>query len=100
MNFSSQSHLLCIRRVNDEASAANRTGMIIDQLFMYGGLLQQQLGKKLIFFGADGATVFQGARSGVIRHLMEGFIPFVIPMHDFAHHTNLAVEALSGLPVV
>jgi hypothetical protein len=36
----------------------------------------------------------------VIQHLKEGFTPFVIPVHDFAHCTNLAVEALSGLPMV
>jgi hypothetical protein len=32
--------------------------------------------------------------------LKEGFAPFVILVHDFAHRTNLEVEALSGLPVV
>jgi hypothetical protein len=100
VNFSRQSHLLCIRRLDDANTAANLTEMITDQLFMHGGLSQQKLGEKLICFGADGAAVFQGTRSGVIQRLKEGFAPFVIPMHDFAHRTNLAVEALSGLPVV
>jgi hypothetical protein len=100
VNFSHQSHLLCIRCVNDEASVANLTEMITDQLFMHGGLSQQQLGEKLICFGIDGAVVFQGVRSGVIQRLKEGFTPFVIPVHDFVHHTNLAVEALSRLFVV
>jgi hypothetical protein len=45
VNFSRQSHLLCIRRVNDEASTANLIEMITDQLFMHGGLSQQQLEK-------------------------------------------------------
>jgi hypothetical protein len=66
VNFSRQSHLLCIKRLDDANTAANLTEMITDQLFMHGGLSQQQLGEKLICFGADGAAVFQGTRSGVI----------------------------------
>jgi hypothetical protein len=100
VNFSRQSHLLCIRRLDDANTAANLTEMITNQLFMHGGLSQQHLGEKLICFGADGAAVFQGTRSGVIQRLKEGFAPFVIPVHDFAHRTNLVVEALSGLPVL
>jgi hypothetical protein len=100
VNFSRESHLLCIRRVSDDAIALNLTEIITEHLFMHGGLSQQQLAKKLICFGVDGAAVFQGARSGVIQRLKEGYAPYVIPVHDFAHQTNLAVEALSGLPVV
>jgi hypothetical protein len=74
--------------------------MITEQLLMHGGLSQQQLVEKLICFGVDGAAVFQGARTGVIQCLKEGYAPYVIPVHDFSHRTNLAVEALSGLPIV
>jgi hypothetical protein len=64
MYFNCQSHMLCIRLVNDDANAANLTEVITDQLFMHRGLSQQQLGEKLICFGVDGAAVFQGTRSG------------------------------------
>jgi hypothetical protein len=67
---------------------------------MHRGLSQQQLGEKLICFGTNGTAVFQGAKNGVIQRLKEGFTPFVIPVHDFSHCTNLAVEALSRLPIV
>jgi hypothetical protein len=100
VNFSRESHLLCIRRMDDEANTQNLTEMITEQLFMHGGVSEKQLAEKLICFGADGAAVFQGARTGVIQRLKEGYAPYVIPVHDFAHRTNLAVEALSGLPVV
>jgi hypothetical protein len=59
------------------------------------------LAEKLICFGADGAAVFQGARTSVIQRLKEGYALYVIPVHDFAHRMNLAVEALlDRLPVV
>jgi hypothetical protein len=100
VNFSRENHLLCIKRVDDDAIAQNLTEMITEQLFMHGGVSEKQLAEKLIFFGADGAAVFQGARIGVIQRLKEGYAPYVIHVHDFAYRTNLAVEALSGLPVV
>jgi hypothetical protein len=59
-----------------------------------------ELAEKLIYFGTDGEAVFQGSRNGVIQQLKEKHSPFVIGVHDFAHRTNLAVEALSNLPMV
>jgi hypothetical protein len=73
--------------------------MIVEQLSWYGGILEMELVEKMICFGTDGVAVFQGSRNGVIQQLKEKHAPFVIGVHDFAHHTNLAVEALSNLPV-
>ena len=98
--FSRENHLLCIRCMSNDAIVLNLTKMITEHLFMHGGLSSQQLAEKLICFRADGATVFQSARSSVIQHLKEGYAPYVIPVHDFAHRTNLTVEALCGLLVV
>jgi hypothetical protein len=74
--------------------------MIMEQLSWHGGISEMELAEKLICFGADGVAVFQGSRNGVIQQLKEKHAPFVIGVHDFAHRTNLAVEALSNLPVV
>jgi hypothetical protein len=41
VNFSRESHLLCIRRVDDEATAQNLTEMITEQLFMHGGVSEK-----------------------------------------------------------
>jgi hypothetical protein len=100
VNFSRQSHMLCIRRLYSEANANNLTNMIVEQLSWHGGISEMELVEKMIYFGADGAAVFQGSRNGVIQQLKEKHTPFVIGVHDFAHRTNLAVEALSNLPVV
>jgi hypothetical protein len=91
VNFSCESHLLCIRSVDDEATTKNLTEMITEQFFMHGGVSEEQVAEKLICFGADGATIFQGARTGIIQRLKEGYTPYMIPVHDFAHRINLAV---------
>jgi hypothetical protein len=85
VNFSRESHLLCIRRVDDDSTTQNLTEMITEQLFMHGGVCEKQLAEKLICFRADGAVVFQGARTGMIQRLKEGYAPYVIHVHDFAH---------------
>jgi hypothetical protein len=53
-----KNHMLCIRHMNDDAIALNLTKMVTKQLFMHGGLSQQQLVKKLIYVGVDRAAVF------------------------------------------
>ena len=58
MYINRQSHMLCIRLMNDDTNAANLTEKITDQLFMHRGLSEQQLGEKLMCFGVDGAAVF------------------------------------------
>ena len=59
-----------------------------------------ELAQKLIYFDDDGAAVFYSSRNGVIQKLKERHFPYIIGFHDFAHYTNLVVEALSNLPVV
>ena len=52
--------------MDDDATTQNLTEIITKQLFMHGSVLEKQLVEKLICFGADGAAVFQGVRTGVI----------------------------------
>jgi hypothetical protein len=100
VNFSRQSHMISVRRVDVDANAANLTELITKQILFHSGMKQSDFAEKLICFGADGAAVFTGARSGVMQRLKTEHAPYVISVHDFAHRTDLAVEAMSDLPFV
>ena len=63
-------------------------------------LPQTEIAKRLICFGADGVSVFQGSRNNVTAQMKEHVAPFMFGIHCMAHRTNLAVQALSNLPVV
>jgi hypothetical protein len=47
----------------------NLTKLIMDALLQYGGLLELNLGLKLMCFGANGVTIFQGFKLDVIMQL-------------------------------
>jgi len=65
-----------------------------------GGLSREQIASRLISFGADGASVFQGVRTGVTRQLTENHAPFLTGVHCMSHRVDLALKTLSNLPVV
>jgi hypothetical protein len=69
------------------------------QLCFYTGLGKNQ-GEKLVYFGADGMSIFQGCRNGVTVQLQEHAAPFMFGVHCMAHCTNLVVQHLSDLPLV
>jgi hypothetical protein len=64
------------------------------------GFSESVVAERLVCFGADGVSVFQGARAGVTQQLKQKDAPFLIGVHCMAHRTNLAVEPLSNLPMV
>jgi hypothetical protein len=51
---------------------------------------------KLLSFGEDGVTVFEGAKTGVTKQLQTKHVSFMIGVHCFAHCVNLAVRMLSS----
>jgi hypothetical protein len=69
-------------------------------LSWHGGLVDNVLAERLVCFGVDGMSVFQGCRCGVTQQLKDQEAPFMLGIHCMAHRTNLAVEPLSNLPVV
>ncbi len=72
----------------------------MDNVFQYGGLLEFELASKLISFGANGVSIFQGAKIGVTTQLKEKFSPYMLGVHCVAHRTNLVIQTLSKLPLV
>jgi hypothetical protein len=45
----------------------------------------------LVYFGANGITVSQGVKNGVIAQIMQKHAPFVSGVRCMAHHTNLSI---------
>jgi hypothetical protein len=65
-----------------------------------GGLIQKETTKRLICFGCNGASVFQGCPTSVTFQLKEKFAPCMMVQHCMAHQTNLIVQVLLNLPMV
>ncbi len=65
-----------------------------------GGLTQEERTKRLICFGANGASIFQGCHIIMTFQLKEKFAPYMMGQHCMAHRMNLVVQVLSNLPMV
>jgi len=58
-------HLLHLSCVFDAGTADHLTEVIMHALMAEGGLTREQIARKLVCFGTDGVSKFQGSRSGV-----------------------------------
>jgi hypothetical protein len=91
---------LLVTRLYDGASSVTLLTTLLETLEQYGGLPRPDIAAKLVSFGADGVSVFQGVRTGVTVQLKEHHAPFLSGMHCMSHRTNLAVQTLSQVPLV
>lgn len=91
---------LVVTRLFDGASSSTLLSTLLETLEQYGGLVRPEIAAKLVSFGADGVSVFQGVRTGVTVQLKDNHAPFVSGMHCMSHRTNLAVQTLSQVPLV
>jgi hypothetical protein len=66
---------------------------------MGGGGGTDDLARKLLYFGTDGAATFQGARSRVTTLIQRDYAPYSIGMHCMAHRCSLAFKTLSGMDI-
>jgi hypothetical protein len=71
----------------------------------FGGLSETNLVNKLVCFGTNKVTVFQGGKNGVIAQIMQKHAPFVSGVHCMAHcmsqpHFGLSVKVKPTLPKV
>jgi hypothetical protein len=73
---------------------------ILTALTWHGGLSEQDITEKVVRFGVDGVSLFQGCRAGVTTLLQKEDNPYMFGVHYFAYRMNLAVESLSNLPIV
>jgi hypothetical protein len=64
-----------------------------------GGLDEKSIVNKLLCFGANEVSAFQGKKKGVTVQIQKKFAPYATGVHYHAHKINLAVKTLSDLPV-
>lgn len=67
---------------------------------MQGGLTQEERTKRLICFGANGASLFQDCHTRVTFQLKENYAPYMMGQCCMAHKMNLDVQVLSNLHMV
>jgi len=92
--------LLHLERVMGKARFDLLCQMIMYSLLGGGGLTYEQLMVKLVCFGVDSASTFQGCRHGVGVQIREKFAPHVLCIHCWAHKTHLAVTTIFGVMVI
>ncbi len=64
------------------------------------GLTQEETTKRLICFGADATSIFQGYYARVTFQFKEKFALYMMGQHCMAHWTNLAIQVLSNMAIV
>jgi hypothetical protein len=100
LDFKLVSILLALVRLVDGNGADALKETMYSQLCFHSRLEKKQIGERLVCFGVDGVSVFQGSRNGVTMQLQEYADPFMFGVHCMAHRTNLAVQPMSDLPLV
>jgi hypothetical protein len=69
----------------------------MESLSFKGRLDEEAIAKKLLCFGADGVSTFQGKKKGVTVQIQQKISSYAIGVHCHAHKINLAMKTLSNL---
>jgi hypothetical protein len=64
---------------------------VVGSLLQEGGLGQIYIVAKLVAFGLDGVSVFQGAKFGETKQIQKTCAPFNLGVHCVSHRTNLVM---------
>ncbi len=84
----------------DGGTSNNLTPTIVRSLINLGGLLMVNIANKVVCFGVDNVTIFQGLKIGVNVQFMNKHNPFIVGIHCMAHQCNLAMQIFSSLSLV
>ena len=100
-NWSRKPLLLTLQKLDSDGyTAISLLAVITGILAHHGKTEPDEIVAKLICFGADGVSLFQGCRNGVSKELLENWCPFVLQVHCYGHKFNLFVKTLSDLEIV
>jgi hypothetical protein len=91
---------LYLSHVTDGYKSSTILGLITTALMDEGGMSKDKVAAKLVSCGFDGASIFQGTKTGVTRALQQGWAPFSIGIHYCSHRKNLAVQTLNAFSMV
>jgi len=84
----------------DGATFNNLSVVIVCFLIVFGGLLEMDITNKVVYFGVDGVTIFQGLKTGVTIQFMAKDSFYIVDIHCMAHQCNLAVQTFSSLTLI
>ena len=92
--------LLTIQKIDSSGTTANNLmNLIVSTLSARGGA-DTDSAQKLLCFGADEVSSFQGVKTGVTTQIKEKYAPFATGVHCCAHRLNLAAQSLSSLTMM
>jgi hypothetical protein len=89
--------LVFIERVIDGSSFNNLTEVVMVTLLKGEGLMEENMSKKFLCFGANGVNVFEGGKTRVTKQIKDSCAPFSMGVHCVAHRTNLVVQCMVDL---
>jgi hypothetical protein len=93
-------HLLHLSCVSKSGTSDHLTSVIMHALVGEGGLSREEIASKLVCFGVDGVSTFQGSKMDVTTQIREKWAPFNLGANCSSHRINLVVETLSNYPMV
>lgn len=77
--------LLTLQQVVEGSHVNNLTKVIVKSLLLYGVFSKSNLVLKLVCFGIDSVTMFQGSNTRVTMQLKEKHAPLLLGVHYVAH---------------
>ncbi len=92
--------LLNLERIVNKNTSNNFIFVIICSLTIFGGMSKINIANKVVYFGANSVTIFQGLKISVTIQLVNKHRPFVVGIHSMARWYNLVVQTLSSLTLV
>ncbi len=92
--------LLNLERIVNGGTSNNLIYVIIHSLAIFRGMLKTDIINKVVYFGVNSVTIFQGLKIGVAVQLVSKHYPFVVRIHYMAHLCNLVIQTLSTLTFV
>ena len=100
-NWNRKLLLLTLQKLDSNGYIADLLLAVITCILAHHGKTEpHEIAAKLICFGADGISSFQGCRNGVSKQLPANWCPFVLQVHCYGHKFNLVVKTLSDLEIV
>ena len=58
------------------------------------------IAQKLVCVGADGASITQGHKNGLVIKIKKFVVPYTVSIHCMAHKINLAFGMVSNYPQI
>lgn len=95
------SHLYSLQKMESNGTTVNSLiETLMGALSVNCGIEAVDIASKLICFGANGASAFQGSKNGVVKQIKDKHAPFIVGIHCCIHKLNLCIRSLSCLTVM